>query len=44
MYTLNKTIRTNQLQHKLIKTNHFGFRSKNSTEHVLITLIDTIKK
>ena len=29
---------------KLINTNQFGFRSKHSTEHTLISLIETIKK
>ena len=31
-------------KHKLIKTTQFGFRSKHSTEHALIRLIETIKK
>ena len=31
-------------KHKLIKTTQFGFRSKHSTEHALISLIEAIKK
>ena len=31
-------------KHKLINTTQFGFRSKHSTEHALISLIETIKK
>ena len=31
-------------KHKLINTNQLGFRSKYSTEHALISLIETIKK
>ena len=30
-------------KHKLINTNQFGFRQKHSTEHALISLIETIK-
>ena len=32
------------LKYKLINTNQFGFRSNHSTEHTLISLIETIKK
>ena len=31
-------------KYKLINTNQFGFRSNQSTEHALISLIETIKK
>ena len=31
-------------KHKLINTTHFGFWSKHSMEHALISLIETIKK
>ena len=31
-------------KHILIHITHFGFQSKHSTEHVLISLIETIKK
>ena len=31
-------------KHKSVNTNQFWFKSKHSTEHVLITLIETIKK
>ena len=31
-------------KYKLINTNQFGFRSNHSTEHALISLIETIKK
>ena len=31
-------------KHKLINTKQFGFRSKHSTEHALISLTETIKK
>ena len=31
-------------KHKLINTTQFGFRSKHSTEHAFISLIETIKK
>ena len=31
-------------KHKLVSTNQFGFRSKYSREHALISLIETIKK
>ena len=31
-------------KHKLINNKQFGFRSKHSTEHALISLIETIKK
>ena len=31
-------------KHKLINTTQFGFRSKLSTEHALISLIETIRK
>ena len=31
-------------KYKLINTNEFGFRSNHSTEHTLISLIETIKK
>ena len=31
-------------KYKLINTNQFGFRSNRSTEHALISLIETIKK
>ena len=31
-------------KYKLINTNEFGFRSNHSTEHALISLIETIKK
>ena len=31
-------------KHKWINTTQFGFRSKHSMEHVLISLIETIKK
>ena len=32
------------LKYKLINTNQFGFRSNHSTEHVLTSLLETIKK
>ena len=31
-------------KHKLINTTQFDFWSKHSTEHVLISLIETVKK
>ena len=31
-------------KHKLINNKQFGFRSKHSTEHALISLLETIKK
>ena len=31
-------------KYKVINTNQFGFRSNDSSEHTLISLIETIKK
>ena len=42
--SFNNRIYTFLCKHKLIKTNQFGFRSNNSTEHALISLLETIKK
>ena len=41
---MNNKIYSHLCKHRLVNTNQFGFRSKHSTEHVLISLVETIKE